>query len=345
MPRSRLTVVRASRFVCRHGTLVVAACLLAAAGCRSRDASACDGAPEPTPTCGPSPVDPRLAVFDTLDQFRSVAAALVCERAIECDGQGPFWSFGQAYCHPGFARFEAERTGHLLRPFDLRLARTAFDALANAPSCDLAFEAAEVCRAISEGPLGDRCLGPTDCDALTVSFECRDGVCVLPVAGEPCVTTCEPPFRCVADTCVMPAGPGAGCGSSDECRSDLVCADGLCDHTPLGAPCNAETCGPGLVCWGTCEIAPAYGSCCHYTRTDGWLGSYVLSNCGVGTCVAHRCVPRPTIGCSCDIDDNCPWDVSECVAGVCTARPMAGEPCSPTGATCFGSVCTDGVCV
>jgi hypothetical protein len=270
----------------------------------------CPLSPAPVgPRCGPGAdagvqcsMAPVIVPAGELDpaQFRAVASALVCERALRCG-----WLLAQSYCHPGFARLQA---GSADRPIDARLARACVTALDEAPSCAAALAAAHVCLLVSEGSIGATC-EPGVCPAP--DYVCREGACALPGAGEMCTGTCEPPLVCIDRRCWEPPALGAACVGATECGPWLSCIEGACAPDPVA--------GAGDCC--TSEI-PCPGVC------DG-----------------GRCAPTAPIGCGCVGDAGCPWDVSRCVEGICSLRPMLGDACTTTGPPCFGSACHDGACV
>lgn len=342
-------VARSSRSALLLGTVAV----VCVAGCRPGSGSLPDEcrAALPEDSCGPPHPEVDVAHIDTLDDFRTIASALVCERAIACTNARPsLWELGEAYCHPGFARLAALRAGHLDAPFDRRLARAAVEAWMATESCEISFELAQVLRAISEGPVGDPCTGRSECNGAALyplRLECRGGVCGLPMAGETCSEGCEPGLQCMAGVCEVPAARGEPCEFSSSCRAELVCVEGFCDFLPLGATCSEDTCGTGRLCGAVaCEEAVVVGACCEYVTTRmGWSAPTSTPYCDVGECIGHRCTLPRAIGCACAPDGApCPSDVSVCLAGTCVARPMVGEPCDEAGAACYGSICREGTC-
>ena len=128
---------------------------------------------------------------------------------------------------------------------------------------------------------------------------------------------------------------GCTCAEDADCAAGLRCAEGACRPTVEGDRCDHYPCAAPLVCGpsGTCIRGPMPGDSC---ATDA---------CSVGRCNADQvCVAAHHPGCDCASDDDCPYDVSRCVAGVCTLRPMLGEACDASGAPCFGSICDGGSC-
>lgn len=276
---------------------------------------------DPVAACLPPHVTFGPEDVDTLDEFRVVGSAVVCERALECSD-----FLAALYCHPGFARLQATRAGHLDVPYDPRLGYEALRALSTVP-CELEWEAAELCRAISEGPLGDTCDDVADCGTYFIGLECRDGICTLPDLGDPCTDACAPPLRCAGGACRTPSAPGEWCRSALTCPAELDCLDGVCARND--------------------EEEGAIGDCCEYyvVSTGGWWSSDTyLPSCRMGACVDHRCQPARGIGCSCSFDEDCPADVSRCVDGLCTLRPMRNDPCSDPRLPCYASTCHAGVC-
>lgn len=123
------------------------AMVVAASGCSSRPLPAScfvDAGADAGATCGPPPAPRDPSAIDDMAEFREVASALVCERALGC-GEPPVWAFAGSYCHPRFAELQAFRAGGT-GVADLTVARAALEALIEAPTCELAYDAAQRCR-------------------------------------------------------------------------------------------------------------------------------------------------------------------------------------------------------
>ena len=239
------------------------------------------------------------------DEFFVTASALVCIGGLR-DLEGGVLT--ESWCHPGFADLHVRRSHRGGLPeFPRREARACLERLATFVD-----------------PIGDgsRCL-----DLLR----------------------CAAPGEC----CPQRASEGEACGTSVDCLPWLVCDEGAC--RPRGAcpddPCpyEDEICSEGRCVRQhfSCDETCPEGAACRDGRcVPGAIGGLPCTcdaDCAEG-CIEGTCGGIGPIGCPCRSRLSCPTDVSDCVEGVCVARPMLGDACTPRGAACFGSACVEGVC-
>jgi hypothetical protein len=168
--------------------------------------------------------------------------------------------------------------------------------------------------------------------------------------GEPCTSgSCTDDAYCSpsSKTCLPRGSTGAACAYDDQCLLDLLCVPqtGTCQpraNLGPGATCTrAQTCLPGLTCvgtreadagtlgLGTCEQGRAAGDAC----TSSWDCASPMA-CGP---VSHGtvCGPRLADGAPCEAGRDCQL-LSDCLQGLCTRLPPAGEACAQ-GTCLYGS--------
>lgn len=208
------------------------------------------------------------------------------------------------FCHPEFAALEARR---LPEPMQ-------------AP-----FEL-EIARACV-----DRLLVAPDCGEASLAYwDCHRANAggwaeVAEIEGAPCSAACSFGLVCALGRCVAPVELGDACDEAHPCVIGLACRDRVCTAAAVGERCDVSTCGEGLVC-----------------ASHGW-GDPSGARCELRTtCDPVRAMHH--VGCACDADADCAYDVAVCRDGACVLRPFPGEPCSESGPACFGSSCAAGVC-
>lgn len=277
----------------------------------------------------PAEVDPEAV--DDREAYWEVASAVVCDVGLRCGG---WLVLGQSYCHPEFARREAQRESASSR-YDPERGRTCLRRLMAATTCDAALDIALTCRDISLGALGRSCSDSSDCWGFDEVCSPETGRCVWLDEGDACTDTCGPGLTCVDGRCRQMEG--CSCESHDECGPHARCLSGVCRRATEGEACGSDTCAEGLFCDDsttppTCAVGAGPGEPC------------VGGGCAVGQCSDGVCQAQHHLGCGCEADTDCPWDVARCHEGVCVARPMLGDACDPDGPPCFGARCYDGTC-
>jgi len=158
---------------------------------------------------------------------------------------------------------------------------------------------------------------------------------VWPDEGDACTDTCGPGLTCVEGRCRQMEG--CGCEAHEECGPHARCLSGVCRRATEGEACGTDTCAEGLFCDEsatppTCVAGASPGEPCD------------RGSCAVGQCDGGICRVQHHLGCGCEVDADCPWDVARCHEGVCVSRPMLGDACDPDGPPCFGAGCYDGIC-
>lgn len=153
--------------------------------------------------------------------------------------------------------------------------------------------------------------------------------------------------------CAPYAAAGEECKSNDNCRDGLSCDDnGHCvAPSKVGELCQQgePDCGPGLLCLGDDSTAGTPGKCytpdqaltgklgdaCSFTAGTLCAADYSCEINSVspigGECVAkvaadaacHVAIPD-----ECPVDQYCKLGADPLDAGVCTAKPVAGEKCA-----------------
>lgn len=168
-----------------------------------------------------------------------------------------------------------------------------------------------------------------------------EGSCqLLPELGEPCALGRFGPFLCAeglacnAQLCGLPPGVGEACAVGEiRCEPGLGChvegAESLCKpRVAEGEPCGLDdSCSVGLFCdfqVQRCRAHYELGAPCSAGNECGVEGSCVPDAQG-----DFRCVPRPTLGQACFLDEcteglSCrsPYDAGLCAPPLCAAFPF-----------------------
>ena len=193
------------------------------------------------------------------------------------------------------------------------------------------------------------CVDDGDCDE---AYSCVDGGCnSRGTKGLSCRrdADCRDGHYCDAGQCAKQAASGEPCisGRSESCAGTALCVVGeegprCSPGVTLGGKCTGELpCAPGTRCVnGTCGVVAEPGASCN-SNAQCPFGRY----CGEG------CVPRPSLGESCDDESVGETRAARCIEGICVDGTCqlgseevscAVEPGSPF-APCEG-YCADGSC-
>ncbi len=284
----------------------------------------------------PTSVDPET--ISDRDAFLVAASAILCDRVLGVPPSppAPTGPSATAFCLPGFAPLYLQQAIPVGTTYDVQAGRACLRALVAAPGPESALTTWENCLRVVEGAIGRPC-GDTAPPGTYCWFgsTCIDGTCQFTPTHEACTPTdpgtCQPSDYCSGVGCRPIPNVGTPCEPVSWC-GDFVCIGGSCARGgALGARCDASSpCDPSLVCnTGACAVQPgAAGDCC---GAD--------ADCTSGACDDGRCASVGHFGCACRVDGQCPAEVSRCIDGTCTPRPLLGEPCTADGASCLGATC------
>ena len=328
-----------------------------------------------TPSCAlPAALPP--SEVDDWDEFLATASALVCRGAIRENLPILIWD---SWCHPRFARLYLERYVPGLPAFPTREARACLAEL-EVYGVDVAYACLDLLTCAAPGECcaqraaeGEACGTAEDClrDYTCEDHVCRrsiacgeagcpfrDGLCerppcALPVrfGGEPCGCheDCASGY-CERGTCSGLRPIGCGCGSDEDCPSDVaVClGEGVCVARPmLGEPCiDGAPCFGSACVGGVCSRIPeGEGGCANSRECEEGLVCVELP-CSGPFCVPPRvCAtpqPPPGLGMSCEAGGCAPG--LRCREGICQPLPAPGDPCT-TASECAELACLGGRCV
>jgi hypothetical protein len=189
--------------------------------------------------------------------------------------------------------------------------------------------------------------------ACVYDIECASGHCRWSLDQ---ANACSSP--CCAGTCATLVDVGASCftydfssdcAPTDYCKGPAYVSNGTCQaRLPQGEPCGVseeEPCQDGLTCGesDTCVPFPKDGQPCTYSGPP--CDNYD-SYCDPmrGTCQARLKVGAPCPGYGC-------VGYAQCLNGICTLMPGAGDACTVPdggypGSTCrwYATSCIDGIC-
>jgi hypothetical protein len=292
-------------------------------------------------------------VFLTTEEVCAATARIVCAALEDCgcdptlrnyDDQDDCIAERTANCA---SSLPPELTARLddgrVRWIPARVDACIADLNALAASCRLVPTAA--CGTLFADPaaLDDECQpgnqgGP--CAAVTGTCEENLRCAPMPDRGEECQGNCRSGLLCLDGVCAAPGLQGDSCRESAACLPTLTCRDQRCAPRALQEESctTTEECDAGLSCIESqCTTLASRTEPC---RSDDECGS--LDAC-VRDLDARACVVGGTLGDACSFETPCTPDL-RCLDGRCGLLPTVGEDCAATfecdaEASCDGAVC------
>lgn len=168
------------------------------------------------------------------------------------------------------------------------------------------------CRTL--GVLQSPCTDTAECAEGLV---CQAGHCADVTAGVCTQNSCGARNTCVSQpTCIVKAGLGSTCASSDICADGFFCDDST--HTCTTLPGEGVSCAQGVLC--------AAGLACN---TDNGV-----------------CIPLPMTGETCGFTQTGPFACADglgCNGGTCGDLPVENQPCAGSNQCSTADVTGDGV--